>query len=156
MNSAIERLLGLRVKDVMSRNVVEIQPEESMQAAALRFAEYEISGAPVVDSKGHCVGILTATDFVDRVARQEPTDFTLVKKNSEGAYHLEGTNDDLVASHMSPVVQHISEDATIIQAARMMCTEHIHRLVVLDKDLLPVGVMSSLDLAAAMVAVIEE
>ena len=55
---------------------------------------------------------------------------------------------------MSPVVQYISQDATLIQAARMMCTEHIHRLVVLAEDQRTVGFMTSLDLAAAMVAAI--
>ena len=37
-----------------------------------------------------------------------------------------------------------------------MCQQHIHRLIVLDEQDHPVGILSSLDIVAAMVAVFEE
>jgi predicted transcriptional regulator len=57
---------------------------------------------------------------------------------------------------MSPIVQTISEESLILAAARVMCNEGIHRLVVVDEKKHPVGIVSTLDVVAAMVAAIEE
>jgi CBS domain-containing protein len=57
---------------------------------------------------------------------------------------------------MSPSVWSIDADATLIDAARLMCGKHIHRLPVLNREGKVVGVISSLDLVAAMVHAVEE
>jgi len=49
MNSAIERLLSLRVADAMSKDVVRLSPRESMADAAETLVDHHITGAPVVD-----------------------------------------------------------------------------------------------------------
>lgn len=156
MNSAIERLVSLRVDDVMNREVVTIGQQETMEQAAVRLAQFEVTGAPVVDEQGRCVGVLSASDYVGRAAGLHPSDSSLVKDAPHEPLHLERTDDERVEAHMSPVIQTVSPRATILQAARIMCGEHIHRLLVLDDQQRPVGVVSSLDLVAAMIAAIEE
>ena len=66
MNSAIERLLSLRVCDVMSSTVVEVSVNASLAEAAALLVDNNVSGAPVVDESGRCVGVLSSTDFVVR------------------------------------------------------------------------------------------
>jgi CBS-domain-containing membrane protein len=68
-------------------------------------------------------------------------------------------NGDLVEdvrTYMSPSVRSIDADATLIDAARAMCGKHVHRLPVLDARGKVVGLISSLDLVAAVVHAIEE
>ena len=66
------------------------------------------------------------------------------------------TAGDDVASRMSRSVQSIAADATVIEAARAMCAEHVHHLPVLDEDRCVLGLVSSLDIVAAMVHAVEE
>ena len=66
MNSAIERLLSLRVADAMRRQVTSLPADLSMTEAAKGLLYNKVSGVPVVDARDHCVGILSAVDFVRR------------------------------------------------------------------------------------------
>lgn len=161
MNSAIERLLGLRVSDIMNKEIVMISENASMGEAAKTLFDNEVSGMPVVNESGRCVGILSATDFVIRErGRVETsklgTDEHRLAQMPDGGFCIEEVNEDRVGEHMTPVVQTVRAESTLINAARVMCYEHLHRLVIVDECEQPVGVVSSLDLVAAMVAAIEE
>ena len=68
MNSAVERLLGLRVKDVMRREVMTIDMSETIKSAAHKLFVAEVTGAPVVDGGGRCVGVISGSDFVGKEA----------------------------------------------------------------------------------------
>lgn len=164
MNSAIERLLTLRVSDVMNAPVTTVTESESMASAATTFAKCQITGAPVVDLHGRCVGMLSATDFAMREHRLASNDeqmsggwqHAIVQDGPDDPIHIETIAEERVSEHMSPAVQTIHDTASLVNAARVMCREHIHRLVIIDEDEHPVGLISSLDLVAAMVAAIEE
>jgi len=82
------------------------------------------------------VGILSANDFVHREAN--PTD------------------EDRVSCFMSSGVQSVEPEATLIKAAEMMCALHVHRLPVLDRHEKPVGLITSMDIVAALVNVVSE
>ena len=154
MNSAIERLLTLRVRDVMRRHVIAVNVNDSMATAAESFEAHDITGAPVLDEGGTCVGVLSSSDFVylERT-RSAP---------AEGPIQIRGpaepteTGSDSVRDFMSPIVRTIAEEAPILNAARVMCEEHIHRLVVVDGANQPAGILTSLDLVACMVVAVEE
>lgn len=158
MNSAIERLLTLRVCDVMSRNVVCVEASKNMAQAATVLTQHFISGAPVVGAEGQCVGILSATDFVRCVAESNGTQCEAEKKNgATGNRHAcPAPSTDAVASHMSALVQTVDASQPLMQAARLMCQNHIHRLVVLDGQGHPSGVLTALDIVAALINAVEE
>jgi CBS domain-containing protein len=48
----------------MSRDVVTVPREMSLQQAARVLRRAGVSGAPVVDGQGRCVGVLSAADFL--------------------------------------------------------------------------------------------
>ena len=164
VNSAIERLLALRVDDVMTRYVVHIGSHQTMGDAARVLQDNKIQGAPVVDDRGCCVGVLSGADFVSRARSQtgsggatsSGTEQVLVQDQPGDPYHVERIAGDLVSDHMSTEVRTVAETATILEAARIMCAEHVHRLIVLDPRERPTGMVSSLDLVAAMVKSIDE
>ena len=152
MNSAIERLLTLRVVDIMNTSVAVVPYNITMSKAAEVLAEFGITGAPVVDDEGRCIGVLSSTDFAGR-ARVKHTSAARGADSPEVALAgLDQIGNELVEEHMSPMVQTVSEMSPITSAARIMCREHIHRLVIVDDDQRPVGVVSSLDLVASMIA----
>jgi CBS-domain-containing membrane protein len=162
MNSAVERLLRLRVADVMRRQIVTLSTDQTMATAANRLLEHEISGAPVVDEEHVCVGILSALDFVRREVRKDGS--AVAAQSGRGsrsdrpapAALTEGGDDDRVRSHMTRGVRSVDANASLIDAARLMCEAHVHRVPVLDRGAQVVGIISSLDIVAAMVGAIEE
>ncbi|MBI3462658.1 MAG: CBS domain-containing protein [Planctomycetes bacterium] len=64
-----QRIEGLRVNDVMSRNVVAVRADDSLEVAARTLLAHHIHRAPVVEH-GRLVGIFSALDlvrlFIDR------------------------------------------------------------------------------------------
>lgn len=160
---AIRRLLSLKVRDAMSTKVVHISAHESMDAAATEMVKHSISGAPIIDEQGACVGILSAFDFVKRDARQrqdpDELDFAkhmVVHGDNDAPLELSEVNDALVSSNMSKGVQAISAETPLITAAREMCATHVHRLPVLREDGHPEGLISSLDIVSALLNAVDE
>jgi len=164
MNSAIERLLGLKVKDVMSKQVTTVSAHQTMGEAAGILYKNEITGAPVVDEVRHCVGVGSAADYVRyqaRNAQQSDESFAycghLLEPGSEQTpLHIDPPCSDLVEHYMSSGVQTISAEASLLGAGREMCAAHIHRLPVVDAHDQIIGLVSSLDLTAALIKVFEE
>jgi predicted transcriptional regulator len=64
--------LSLTASDLMSRSVLCLPHELSMRQAARLLAQHEVSGAPVTDSQGRCIGVISATDFLSLVEKGEP------------------------------------------------------------------------------------
>ena len=119
-------------RDLMSDPVVTIPQHLTLRAAARLMAREQISGVPVVDAEGKCVGILSAADFLALWARGE------------------GAGDEAVSRHMTADPVTTSPATPITELARMMLDAHIHRDVVVDKERRPLGVVSSTDVLAAV------
>ena len=159
MNVTIARVLDLRVADVMARDTITISANATMGEAAQVFCSQNISGAPVVDEMGHCVGVLTAKDFVERVQTPhthicrhvEDEEYAIVQRNASSPMHIEWGREDSVRQHMHQTVQTVDDQASLIDAASILCSEHIHQLIVLDHTSRPVSVVSSLDILGALV-----
>jgi acetoin utilization protein AcuB len=56
-------LSGITIKEVMSREVITIRPEQTIVAAAQLMLKHRMSGIPVTDTAGQLLGILTETDI---------------------------------------------------------------------------------------------
>ena len=143
MDSTVDRLLTLKVKDAMTHRVVCVSQDQMLSEAARLFVKKGISGAPVLDREGRCVGVLGAIDYV----RHEDV--------QRGAWPV-GTETDRVQQRMSTPVQYVQAEQTLLRAARLMCERHVHRLPVLDAERRPVGLITSMDVVAALVNVIDE
>ena len=159
----IQRLLSLKVRDVMSMPVVHVSAHESMEAAAAAMLKHSISGAPVIDEQGSFVGMLSAIDFMKRDARHrkdaEELDVVthkVVHHGSNNPLELGEVNDTMVAANMTSAVQTISADTPLLQAAKELCALHVHRLPVLDKDGHPLGMIGSLDIVSALLNAVDE
>lgn len=143
MDIAVTRLMTLRVKDVMTRRVICVGEDQNMSEAAGLFLEKGISGAPVVDAEGCCVGMLSAFDYVRRAH------FTQTAPDPSALT-------DTVGAEMSPQVRFVEPERTLLAAARLMCEKHVHRLPVLDLDNKLVGLITAMDVVAALVNAMDE
>ena len=57
----------MKARDVMSRAVVSVTPDCSIEDMAKKMEEYRISGLPVVDAAGTLVGMVTEGDCLRRI-----------------------------------------------------------------------------------------
>jgi acetoin utilization protein AcuB len=53
----------IKIKDLMTRNVVVVRPDERVEFAAILMLENKISSLPVINDKGCLIGIITQTDI---------------------------------------------------------------------------------------------
>ncbi len=53
----------LKVKEVMTKNVITVPPSEDVVFAFEKLMKYKVSSLPVVDDEGLLIGIVTATDL---------------------------------------------------------------------------------------------
>ena len=56
----------MRAMDMMTPNVITIDPDTSVQALAKLLSERGISGVPVVDSEERLLGIVSEADLLHR------------------------------------------------------------------------------------------
>jgi len=160
--AAIDRLRTLTVADVMAKNVVEVSAHQTMEEVAKQFASNDISSAPVIDEQGHCVGMLSAADYLKR--DDPPHDRRETPAAAAGHSPVQGASRDsmviveareTVDRYMANAVQSIAAEASLLQAGRMMCVAHVHRLPVLDGKRV-VGIVSTMDIVAAMLNAVDE
>jgi CBS domain-containing protein len=141
-------LLALTAADLMSAPVRTIPQHMPLREAARLLAGEQISGAPVLDPAGRCVGVLSATDFLRRAAQAAaPSEGDAA---DWGRVDVEALSEEQVGEHMTadPVV--VAAGTDIRGVARAMLDAHIHRVGVVDEANRLVGIVSSTDLLAAL------
>lgn len=147
--------LRTALRDVISTTVVTIDPQDTLRNAVDTMVEDRVSALPVVDARGHCVGVISVTDLLG--VTKDLSDELNALSESRGLDHevlvqkLESADvlTEQVKSWMSPDVVSVEVDSTIQHAAREMLRNRVHRLVVLDDQRQVVGVVSTMDLLTA-------
>lgn len=154
MTTATGKSLGtLTAADVMSNEVITIPQHFSLQKAAHLLSSANVSGAPVVDGRGVCVGVLSATDFVHLADLEKPP---VPKASPEcvcsewQVMEVDNLPTDEVGCFMTPDPVTVKPNTLIPDVARMMLDAHIHRVIVVDSLRRPIGVVSSTDILAAV------
>jgi CBS domain-containing protein len=148
-------LMDLTAADLMTRNVVMVPKQMSLQAAAHMLAQRQISGAPVVDEHGRCVGVLSVTDLVkwldkgERAARRRDSDPEFVCSDWQ-MIDVEAMPVDEVCRFMTTDLVTANPETPIGILAQRMLDAHIHRIIVTESEGRPVGIVSSTDVLAAV------
>lgn len=150
----LQRLEGLLVADVMTRDVTVISALASMDEAAVLLKSRAVGGAPVVDRDGRCIGVLSASDFLLFDERNEGQGYAAPEGN-RGAKRWQLPWNS-VQRYMTTPPHTISPTASMIHAAELMCTEHVHRLIVLNDCGRPAGLVSTFDVVSAMLHAVDE
>lgn len=156
MIATTKPFLGLTAADLMSRDVVMIPRAMSLCAAAHLLSESQVSGAPVVNETGECVGVVSTTDFMHWVGYGERGASRPVCSNP-GCFHsdwqvmeMEALPTDEVGSYMTADPVMVPPNRSIAELACAMTDAHIHRIIVVDARNRPIGVVSSTDVLAAV------
>jgi CBS domain-containing protein len=153
MRAATKPFLGLTAADLMTAPVLTIPQETPLREAARLLSQSSISGAPVVDPEGRCVGVLSSSDFVtwakeggDPGKRSEATCF--IAPWGEWI-NIEDSPESEIRHFMTVQPVTAAPQTPIAELAQQMVAAHIHRLLVVDQDR-ACGIVSSTDILAAV------
>jgi acetoin utilization protein AcuB len=125
----------MRVRERMSRRPLVIPPETDVATARRLLHTYGFRHLPVVD-EGRVVGLVSERDIrLSQVAFAPPTDVVSIN----------GGADIRVAEIMTTPAPVISSDEHIQVAARVMLTEHVGALPVVDDGGVLEGIVTTSD-----------
>ena len=153
----------LKVRDLMTTQLVTLQPTDTVKKAAIKFAVDNISGAPVVANRNHLLGILSENDILNTILKYQialddenhdsviltysmdsPTETDdILKKVSEEISNLE------VSAIMTRTVLTTTPDTTIMEVLRAMIEMKVNRVPVVEKGVV-IGIISRGDIIFAL------
>jgi CBS domain-containing protein len=151
---ATKPFLDLTAADLMSGPLTTLTPDTPLRDAARLLAREQVSGAPVVDAAGRCIGVLSATDFLRWAARGGCAATPHCSMPPAGpdwdALDVGLLPAETVAASMTADPVTVDRATGIREVARMMLDAHLHRVGVVDGRGRLVGLVSSTDLLAAL------
>jgi len=113
----------------MNSELFTLRPDEPAELALEFILLLGITGAPVTDTRRTVVGHASMRDLL--ASRKGPT----------------------VADRMSTKPHVVRLGTTLDEAGRRMAEDHVHRLIVVDEQSHSVGVVSALDVIAALLGI---
>ncbi|MFH1430688.1 MAG: CBS domain-containing protein [Candidatus Uhrbacteria bacterium] len=139
----------------MKTDVITISTGTSWRKAAEMLLEHRISGAPVVDSDGRVVGVISEKDVFRAIYPSYEdwyrgphafTDFLALEEEARRA------QDKRVEDFMSTKLTSVPSDTPILRVGALMVTTGIHRVPVVDGGSL-VGMVSRREIFRAILRV---
>ena len=141
----------LKATDIMTRDVITVKPDTTLEELARILIRYQITGAPVVDDNGNLKGIVTENDLISKNSRLHiPTLLRLfdafiplgtsrleIEIKKMAAY----TVDDICTKEVITV----DSETSVEDIATIMTEKKIHLLPVL-KDGRLIGIIGKKDL----------
>jgi CBS domain-containing protein len=143
------------VGSLMTRQVISVRGDTSVEMAAQLMLDNGVSRLPVVDAHGQLQGVLTKTDLIEDQVDAPPADFPEPSSwdRRPGGQVLDRAMHEiepgkLVEEVMTKPALAVTESDTLAAAARIMVAHRVHGLPVVNRSERLVGVLSSLDILA--------
>jgi len=147
----------LKAKDIMTKEVITVKPETTIEELARLLMTQHISGAPVVDDNGKIVGIVTENDLISKNSRLHiPTILRLFDAYIPlGTSKMESDIRKMAASTVEDIctkeIITVDEEASVEYIATIMTEKRIHILPVVREGKL-VGIIGKKDMIKGIAA----
>jgi CBS domain-containing protein len=140
-NGEIDRLAQstLLVLDVMTKPVITIRDDDSLGLATTKMVKAGLKRLPVIDSTQKLVGMLSRLDILRQVAQTTETMHTQPGQNGPGR---------TVADVMTTDIPMVNQDDDLSTMIEKFAMTDSHRLIVVDADKKPIGLISDSDIVA--------
>lgn len=141
----------MKVRDVMTSDVVTARPATRLMDLARLLSERRISGAPVVDKEGDVVGVVSEGDIVAKqvgrpLSRRTPLDWIFGERPSPWEQRTRAAT--TVGEAMSAPAITVDADRPVREAAALMVDGGVNRLPVVEAGRL-IGIVTRADLVRA-------
>lgn len=148
----------MKAKDILTRDVVTVKPDTTLDEVARILTDKKISGLPVVNDIGNLVGIISEGDLLRKDSKVEFPSYINILG---GIIYLDSFHDYLeelkkvVAQEVEQLMQKdvvsISPEASVEDMATLMVVNNINRLPVVEDGKL-VGIVTRADIIKSWVA----
>jgi|SRR5580704_13135491 CBS domain-containing protein len=146
----------MRAMDVMTTDVISVDPSTTIRDLATLLAERGISGAPVIDSSGQLVGIVSEGDLLHRAEigtahrhRERRRSWWLDHFAAESAREYIKSHGGTVKDVMTQDVVTVTEEADLGDVATLLEARRVKRVPV-TRDGKVVGIISRANLVRAL------
>ncbi|MBO0737581.1 MAG: CBS domain-containing protein [Alphaproteobacteria bacterium] len=146
----------MRAVDVMTTDVITVDPDTTVQALAALLAERGISGTPVVEAGGRLVGIVSEGDLLHRAEigtarrhRERRRSWWLDHYASDLAREYIKSHGRTVKDIMTRDVVSVTEDIDLGEVAALLEAKRIKRVPVV-RDGKVIGIISRANLVRAL------
>lgn len=146
----------MKIKDVMSKDIVAIAPSMGIRKIYNLFRERHLGGVPVVDNENKLLGMVTKTELLDVLIPDYfdmvgdflfIDDFGALEEKLESLPSLElFLAEDLMVRNMIT----IKETASLMKAPVLMSKYNVRRLPVVDDAGKLVGILTRMDVCNAL------
>lgn len=147
-------MLSLRALDIMTRDVITIHSQSTVDEALRLMASHKVSGLPVVDTDGCIKGIITESDlllkgqFAMSTGRRKPEGLFAPQMDGVAeAYRRSKAH--LVEDAMTRRVLTFGEESYVSDIARAMIEQAVNRVPIV-RDCKVVGIVSRRDVVKAL------
>lgn len=141
---------SLAVSDLMTRDVVTVKRETSLEEAARRLSGLRISGMPVVDDHDRVIGVIGELDIMSAMGGKRGAGLRDFLRRILGEPVPARKTGERVEDVMSAPAITIRAAADVREAARVLDDRRIKRLPVVDDDGKLIGIISRADIVRAM------
>jgi CBS domain-containing protein len=148
----------LKAKDIMTKEVITVQPDTEVVHAAKMLIEHHINGLPVVDKEGRLKGILCQSDLIVQQRKIPLPSFFIIldsfvpltsSKNIEK--ELQKMSAITVKEAMTPDPITVDPETSLEDIATLMVKNKIHTLPVLDQGRI-VGIIGKEDILRTLMS----
>ena len=130
----------LKVKDIMTRELITVSPETEVVHATKLLLENRINGVPVTDETGKLVGILCQSDLIAQQKKLPiPSFFTLlnglipITSMKQIEKQVQKITAATVAQAMTKNPVTVQPDTEIEEVASLMVDNNFHTIPVMDE-----------------------
>ena len=138
----------MKLRELMTTDVITIGPDASLKGAARRMIEAGVSGLPVTDDSGSLVGVITEADFVKNEAGRRAAKRARLLRWFTRDTDIPETERN-VGDVMTPDVITLGAEADHAEAARVMKNSGIKRIPVVGEGGELIGLVSRSDILRA-------
>lgn len=141
---------GNSVADLMTRDVVSVTRNTTLDEAARRLSGLRISGMPVVDDDDRVIGVIGELDIIMAKQGKKGTGLRDLVRKLSGEPVPKRRAGNHVGDVMSEPAITIRKEGDVLEAARILDARRIKRLPVVDEQGKIIGVISRADVVRGM------
>lgn len=119
--------------ELMSKTVYCVNQEASCKELMEILLDYRITGVPVVNDHGELVGTIAMRDVL------------AFKKDISYLPSIADMQKGFVRNYMVQKVFAVKPSTPLTEVAQLMRSQHIHRVIVIDDNYRPIGMVSAYD-----------
>jgi CBS domain-containing protein len=148
----------MKVKEVMTKEIKSFSPDMSAKAALDMLIKMRMSGLPVIDESDKLVGIFTEKEILKSILPSYVHDvgkFEYLENPKGVKTKIANLEKARVKDIMRRDVITISEEATLSEAARIILTQKIRRMPVMNKEGKVIGIVATEDILKGLLGLLK-